>query len=80
MNEIKLKLIQKYFKTCSNLDTMEEDYLFVDQIDSDNEVEAEFDAVPEDIAKAKSNEYLKLSDNEVFLSSYRNGTALKNST
>ncbi|GFX12912.1 hypothetical protein TNCV_3659081 [Trichonephila clavipes] len=53
-NEIKLDLIQKSFKKCSihnSLDGTEDDYLFIEESNSDGENDTDFDDVPEDITE-----------------------------
>lgn len=55
-NEIKLIIVQKSFKKCgisNNLNGMEDDYLIMDQSNSDREDKAEIDDVPEDITVDK---------------------------
>ncbi|GFX93764.1 hypothetical protein TNCV_1589401 [Trichonephila clavipes] len=66
-NEIKSDLIQKSFKKCSasnSLDGTEDDYLFMEESNSDGENDTDFDDVPEDITEDEYADLFMLSNNE----------------
>ncbi|GFU10375.1 hypothetical protein TNCV_3514551 [Trichonephila clavipes] len=66
-NEIKPDLIQKSFKKCSisnSLDGTEDDYLFMEESNSNGENDTNFDDVPEDITEDEFADLFKLSNNE----------------
>ncbi|GFW70834.1 hypothetical protein TNCV_4148821 [Trichonephila clavipes] len=66
-NEIKPDLIQKSFKKCSisnSLDGIEDDYLFMEESNSDGDNDKDFDDVPEDITEDKYADLFMFSNNE----------------
>ncbi|GFT97622.1 hypothetical protein TNCV_1034571 [Trichonephila clavipes] len=67
LNEIKPDLIQKSFKNCNisnSLDGTEDDYLFMEESNSDGENDTDFDDVPEDITEDEYANLFMLSNNE----------------
>ncbi|GFT11701.1 pogo transposable element with KRAB domain [Trichonephila clavipes] len=77
-NEIKPDLIQKSFKKCSisnSLDGTEDDYLFMEESNSDGENDTDFDDVLENLTEDEYADLFMLSNNE---SSHKMGHLVQN--